>query len=88
MQDEIAIDLQELAKPFVVCRNEECGAEVGLDLTKNIRIKPVSFPACGNVILEVDRQERFDFTWASLFKQLLNAEGRPRIVFWVPRAGR
>ena len=88
MQDEISIELQELTKLYVVCPNEECRAEVGFDLTKNLLIQAVSCPVCHTNILEVQRQDRFQFTWATFMRTLLQAEGKPRLFFRLQRTGR
>jgi hypothetical protein len=88
MEDEISINLQELTNLFVACPNGECAAEIGFDLTKRLFARAVNCPVCGANVLEVNRQERFEFTWAVFVKKLLDAEGKPRMFFRMPRAGR
>ena len=86
MQDEIAVNIQELTKLFVVCPNADCRAQIGFDLTTNQRILRVVCPACNSDVLETMRQrDAFDYSWVSLFKMILNAEGRPQMIFKLSR---
>jgi uncharacterized protein YbaR (Trm112 family) len=89
MQNEIAIDLQELTKIFVVCRSSQCGAEVGFDLTQQkLFARAVACPVCNEPLLAVNQQEHMAFTWVSFVQKLLQAEGKPRMFFKLKQDGR
>ncbi len=84
MHDEITVDLAELTKLFVACPKQDCGAEIGFDLTKLCTIKEVKCPVCGTVLDEVLPAElqpgHKNSTWLHSFWELLRAR-RPRMFF-------
>jgi len=62
MQNEIAIDIQELTKIFVVCRSPQCGVEVGFDLTQQkLFARAVACPVCNEPLLAVNQQGAHGF---------------------------
>jgi hypothetical protein len=82
MQDEIAVELDELSKVYIPCTNQECGAEIGFDISKKFFVTNLICPACGATIYEVDRYSNthHEFTWPSLLQKLFGAD-RPRMIF-------
>ena len=85
MREEFIFDIQELSKVAVICPNRECGTEILFDLTQRQPPRRLVCPACNSDILEVKQQERFPFTWISLFKMLVDGQDRPRMIFHVVR---
>lgn len=84
MQEEFRIGLEELTKLYVVC--PKCLAEIGFDLTpKKPSVQQVSCPSCHTTLLDVKRQERFEFTWVTFFQELLHADPKPKMFFRVER---
>lgn len=87
MNDEIRVEFSDITKLFAVCPTKDCGAEVGIDLSGALANQPIVCPCCHGVVLDVNRQENFSFTWASFASYLLikSEKRKPQMFFRIPR---